>query len=229
MIRTRNLCKSFGLKPAVENVSLTIQRGEYAALLGVNGAGKTTLIRLLATLTRPTSGDIIVADADSRKNPQTIRRNIGVMSHAGFLYDDLTAEENLRFYGKMYNLDGLKERLELLLHQVGLLSRRHDPVRSFSRGMQQRLALARALLHDPPILLLDEPFAGLDVNAADMLKQLLDDLIASDHTVLLAVHDIDYALEKTHRILILRDGKLIADGPADNQNPATIREALRIQ
>jgi heme exporter protein A len=228
MIQTRNLCKSFGLKRAVENVTLTIQRGEYAALLGVNGAGKTTLIRLLATLTRPTFGDIVVADADSRKNPQTIRRNIGVMSHAGFLYDDLTAEENLRFYGKMYDLRDLEERIAHLLHQVGLLSRRHDRVRSFSRGMQQRLSLARALLHDPPILLLDEPFAGLDVNAADMLKKLLDDLIAHNHTVLLAVHDIDYALEKTHRILILRDGKLIADEPAGSQNPDAIREALRV-
>lgn len=226
MIHATTICKSFGAKRALENVSFAIERGEYVALLGVNGAGKTTLTRILATLTRPTSGSIEINGYSPKTRSEDIRRSIGLMSHASFLYGDLTAEENLRFYARMYNVDQRDSRTEMLLKRVGLLTRRHDRVRTFSRGMQQRLALARALLHSPPILLLDEPFSGLDINATEMLKRLLDELIAEDHTVLLTVHDIDYALKNAHRVLVLSDGKLINDEPARNLTHEQMREVL---
>ncbi len=226
MIKVDNIVKSFGGKTALDRVSFHIQRGEYVALLGANGAGKTTLTRILATLARPTLGQISIAGCSPKNDAQTIRRQIGVMSHHSFLYDDLTAEENLRFYGRMYGLSGLEGRINRLLTQVGLAKRRHDRTSTFSRGMQQRLSLARALLHEPPILLLDEPFAGLDVNATEMVKELLDESIAHDNTVLLTVHDIDYALEKTQRVLILNEGRLIFDQAVQSVSRQQIREAL---
>ncbi|RPI03145.1 MAG: heme ABC exporter ATP-binding protein CcmA [Calditrichaeota bacterium] len=229
MIRALNISKSFGLKNALDGISFEISAGEYVALLGVNGAGKTTLVNLLATLMRPTKGEIFIAGFSGKTQSLHLRRNIGVMSHAGFLYNDLSAEENLHFYGRMFDVPDLKKRAEDLLRKVGLYNRRDDRVRTFSRGMQQRLSLARTLLHNPAVLLLDEPFAGLDIHAADMLKRMLDELIAAHHTVLLTVHDIDYALEKTQRILILRDGKLVADLPTKMQSLHTIREELAIR
>jgi heme ABC exporter ATP-binding subunit CcmA len=225
MIHVQNIVKSYGPKRALDDVSFSIERGQYVALLGVNGAGKTTLTRILATLSRPSSGEVRVAGY-SRKHPDKIRQSIGVMSHSSFLYDDLSAEENLYFYGRMFGVTRLKERIDELLQQVGLTICRFDRVRTFSRGMQQRLSLARAMLHHPPILLLDEPFAGLDVNAADMVKELLDELIAEDKTVLLTVHDIQYALDNAARILILKEGKLLTDSLVENLTHEQVRRAL---
>ncbi|MBN1465760.1 heme ABC exporter ATP-binding protein CcmA [candidate division KSB1 bacterium] len=226
MIHVRNLSKKFGAKKALDEVSFAIAAGQYVALLGANGAGKTTLTRILATLARPSAGHIKIAGFDAKKEPVHIRQRVGVMTHASFLYDDLTAEENLHFYGRMYGVDDVKARITDLLNKVGLYTRRHDLVRIFSRGMQQRLSLARAILHQPPLLLLDEPFAGLDVNAADMLKQLLDTLIAGDCTVLLTVHDIDYALQNSSRTLILKEGKLIVDQATKDLRHHEVRRAL---
>ncbi len=225
MIHVNNIVKSFGSKRALDNVSFTVERGEYVALLGANGAGKTTLTRILATLSRPTSGDIKIAGY-SKKMANAIRQIIGVMSHYSFLYDDLTAEENLLFYGRMYGVSDRSNRTNDLLKQVGLYPRRYDKVGTFSRGMQQRLSLARAILHEPPILLLDEPFAGLDINAADMVKSLLDKLIAQDKTVFLTVHDIDYAIENSKRLLILKNGKLVVDQKTSDMSRDHVREVL---
>lgn len=226
MIQVRNLVKSFGSKRALDGVSFSIEHGEYVALLGANGAGKTTLTRILATLSRPSSGEIFIAGHSPKKEANLIRQKIGVMSHYSFLYDDLTAEENLLFYGRMYNVSDLKSKSLSLLKQVDLYTRRYDKVGTFSRGMQQRLSLARAILHDPPILLLDEPFAGLDINAAEMVKQLLDELIAKDKSVLLTVHDIDYAMQNARRLLMLKQGKLVVDSSKDNMTREQVREVL---
>ncbi len=227
MIHVDNIVKSFGSKTALDHISFRVQRGQYVALLGANGAGKTTLTRILATLTRPTSGEIRVASFSPKKDPQKIRSRIGVMSHHSYLYGDLSAEENLRFYGRMYGVKNLSVRMDTLLKKVGLIARRYDLVRTFSRGMQQRLSLARALLHEPSVLLLDEPFAGLDVNATEMVKELLDELIARDNTVLLTVHDIDYAMENAHRVLILKEGRLLLDQAVKDVSRHQIREALK--
>lgn len=226
MIAAKNIVKSFGSKTALDRVSFHIKRGEYVALLGANGAGKTTLTRILATLTRPSSGHIKIAAMAPKNEAQKIRSRIGVMSHSSFLYEDLTAEENLRFYGRMYGVDDLDSRITKLLQKVGLITRRYDRVQTFSRGMQQRLSLARALLHKPPILLLDEPFAGLDVNATEIVKELLDESIAQDNTVLLTVHDIDYAVQNAQRILLLKKGRLLFNQRVGELSRAQIREAL---
>ena len=228
MIQAENIVKSFAGKTALDHVSFDIKRGEYVALLGANGAGKTTLTRILAGLARPSSGQISIAGYSPKKDAQKIRSQIGVMSHHSFLYGDLTAEENLKFYGRMFGVANLESRLDKLLKKVGLATRRHDRVQTFSRGMQQRLSLARTLLHEPPILLLDEPFAGLDVNATEMVKDLLDESIAHDNTVLLTVHDIDYALEKTQRLLILKEGCLVIDKRVKDVSRDKVREALAI-
>jgi heme exporter protein A len=228
MIKVENIVKSFGSKTALDHVSFEIKRGEYVALLGANGAGKTTLTRILASLTRPSSGQINIANLSPKKDAQKIRTQIGVMSHHSFLYGDLSAEENLKFYGRMYGVDDLDERIKMLLKKVGLTTRRYDRVDTFSRGMQQRLSLARALLHQPPILLLDEPFAGLDVNATEMVKELLDESIAQDNTVLLTVHEIDYALEKTQRLIILKEGQIFLDKGVESVSRQQVREALAV-
>ncbi len=226
MIRVEHIYKQFGDTTALHDISFEIPAGQYTALLGANGAGKTTLIRLLAGLSRPSSGTIQMNHASTRNRNQQ-RRALGVMSHAGFLYDDLTAAENLQFYGRMYGVGNLQERITDLLRSVDLLRRRHDPVRQFSRGMRQRLSLARALLHRPPILLLDEPFNGLDIYAAEMLKNLLTALIAADTTVLLTTHDLDFARSQAHQLMVLQNGKLVLNRPAEEMAADTLRKQLR--
>jgi len=211
MINVKNISKSFASKHALQDITFQIQRGQFVTLLGANGAGKTTLTRILATLTRPTRGTARIAGHAIDKEPIAVRRQIGVMSHFSFLYGDLSAEENLHFYGKMYAVQNLQNRIDELLRQVNLHTRRYDLVRTFSRGMQQRLSLARAILHHPNILLLDEPFAGLDVNAHKMLNDLLHNFIAHDSTVLLTTHDIDYAVKNSHRLIIIKGGIVVAD------------------
>jgi heme exporter protein A len=168
-IQVRALTKSFGPHRVLRGVDLAVGPGEFVALLGPNGAGKTTLIRTIATLGRPTAGDVLVNGHSVRGDTGRVRRDLGLVSHQTFLYGDLTAEENLRFYGALYRMAGLDERIDYLLGKVGLSERRRDAVRTFSRGMQQRLSIARAILHDPPILLLDEPDTGLDQQAIRML------------------------------------------------------------
>ena len=227
MIRVENVSKSFGGKHALRGVDFRIAEGEYVALLGVNGAGKTTLIKILATLSRPTSGQIAIAGDSLQERPARVRRLIGVMSHQTFLYGDLSADENLRFYARMYGVSDADRRIDELLHQVNLHTRRYDLVRTFSRGMQQRLSLARALLHRPKILLLDEPFAGLDINAAAMLSELLQKSIAEDSTVLITTHDIRFALDRARRILLIKDGRITADEPSSSLSFQGIAELLK--
>jgi heme exporter protein A len=173
MIELRKLTKSFGSKYALRGVSLRVMPGESLVIFGPNGAGKSTLIRILSSLSRPTSGTVHIGGFDLATHADGIRRHLGVVSHAPLLYDSLTAEENLRFFAGLYGMSGPEPRITALLGQVGLTTRRGDLVRTFSRGMVQRLAIARALLHDPQVLLLDEPDTGLDPQAAEMLHDLL--------------------------------------------------------
>ena len=173
MIELRKLTKSFGSKYALRGVNLRVMPGESLVIFGPNGAGKSTLIRILSSLSRPTSGTVHIGGLDLATHADGIRRHLGVVSHAPLLYDSLTAEENLRFFAGLYGMSKPEARITLLLSQVGLTTRRGDLVRTFSRGMVQRLAIARALLHDPQVLLLDEPDTGLDPQAAEMLHDLL--------------------------------------------------------
>ena len=176
MIALRKLTKAFGSKVALRGIDLTVAPGESVVVFGPNGAGKTTLIRILCSLSRPTSGSVQIGGLALSTHAEGIRRHLGVVSHAPLLYDSLTAEENLRFFARLYNLPDAGPRINAMLERVGLTGRRGDLVRTFSRGMVQRLAIARALIHDPEVLLLDEPDTGLDPQAAEMLHRLLAEL-----------------------------------------------------
>jgi len=198
-------------------LSIRIEPGERVALLGPNGAGKTTLLRLLSTLLQPSSGQLRLFGRDPRREGSAVRSRIGVVAHQSLLHPDLTAAENLRYFAGLYDLVDAGERIGAALQAVDLAARAQDRVRSFSRGMQQRLALARALLHQPELLLLDEPDAGLDVRALDLLPRVLagsDALGASGVTVIFTTHQIDRALALARRVLVMVAGRIVFDGPA---------------
>lgn len=224
MIEVRNLTKSFGPRAALAGVDLRIEPGEFVTLVGPNGAGKTTLLRVLATLTRPTSGTVRIAGLDPVRRGAEIRRQIGFLSHRTLLYEDLTAEQNLHFYARMYDLGEGSTRIAHLLERVGLAARRHDLVRTFSRGMQQRLAVARAVLHQPQVLLLDEPYTGLDPNAAQVLTDLLAELAGEGCTVLLTTHNLGRGLAVGHRVVVLARGHLVYDERREAITPTTFPE-----
>jgi heme exporter protein A len=206
MIEVRRLVKSFGLKSVLRGLDFQVERGEFVALVGPNGAGKTTFLRILSSLSRPTLGEVRVAGFRLPSQAAEVRRILGVVSHQPLLYGDLTAEENLRFYGRMYGIRGLQGRVAAVLETVGLASRRRDLVRQFSRGMQQRLAIARAILHDPDVMLFDEPHTGLDPEAAAMLDGVLSQVAARGRTVVMTSHDLGRAAELATRIDILSKG-----------------------
>ena len=226
-VEVRGLVKRFGSKVALDGVDLDVAEGEFLTLVGPNGAGKTTLIRILAALTRPTRGSVRVAGCDLTKQGNEVRRRIGLASHQTLLYGGLSAEENLRFYGRMYEVPQLEERITALLQRVDLDHRRHDLVRTFSRGMQQRLSIARALLHDPAILLLDEPYTGLDQHAAEVLKEVLVSLGGRSRTVLMTTHNLERGLELCDRAAILVNGRLVHQASKGDLEMDSFQEAYR--
>lgn len=223
MIEVKNLVKAFGRRVVLHGIDLRVEAGQSVVLLGPNGAGKTTLIRIIAGLSRITSGQVRLGGHDVSKAGDALRRYIGFVSHNPLVYDSLTGEENLRFFGRMYDVPDLARRIDEVLERVGLRARRRDVVRTYSRGMVQRLAIARAILHDPPILLLDEPDTGLDQQAADMLRRLLEELGSSDRTVLLTTHNLERGIEWADRALILNSGRIRFDASTSNLSSAEMR------
>ena len=206
VIETRALTKNFGLKPVLRGVDLDVAPGEFVVLFGPNGAGKTTLLRILATLSKPSFGRAAVAGFPLPAGAGEVRRRLGVVSHHTLIYGDLTAEENLRFYARMYGVPSPGKRIAEVLRQVGLSARRRDLARTFSRGMQQRLAIGRAVLHDPEVMLFDEPYTGLDQDASAMLDGVLREVAARGRTVLMTTHDLARGLAVADRVLILSRG-----------------------
>jgi len=190
MIEVRQLVKAFGPKVVLRGLNFDVGEGEFVALLGPNGAGKTTFLRILATLSRPKMGKVVLGGWQLPSQAGAVRRILGVVSHQPLLYGDLSAEENLRFYARMYGLEDGEARIAEVLRLVGLHRRRRDLVREFSRGMQQRLAIGRAILHRPKVLLFDEPHTGLDQEAAGMLDGLLREVAAEGRTVVMTSHDL---------------------------------------
>jgi heme exporter protein A len=227
MIEIRNLVKTFGPRVALADVDLSVEAGEFVTLVGPNGAGKTTLLRILATLTRPTSGTVRFGGLDLAKAGEEIRRRIGFLSHRTLLYEDLTAVQNLRFYARMYDLDDGSARVAELLERVALAARQRDLVRTFSHGMQQRLAVARAVLHRPQILLLDEPYTGLDTQAAQTLTDLLSELIGEGCAVLLTTHNLERGLAVGQRVVVLDRGRVVHDVLRTEVDPATFPAVYR--
>ena len=209
MIQIQGLVKSFGHTYALQGVDLEMAQGEFLTIVGPNGAGKTTLLRILATLAKPTDGLVRIDGLDLASRGNEIRRRIGFVSHQSLIYANLTAEENLRFYGRIYDVPALEERVETLLNLVGLEARRHDPARNLSRGMLQRLAIARAIIHQPTLMLLDEPYTGLDQQATEMLRQLLQTVSTESRTVIMTTHDLQRALELCDRLAILAKGRIV--------------------
>jgi heme exporter protein A len=229
MIELRKLTKAFGSKVALRGVDLRVAAGESLVIFGPNGAGKSTLIRILSSLSRPTSGTVRIGGYDLATHAEGIRRYLGVVSHAPLLYDSLTAEENLRFFGRLYSVANLEGRVGDMLSRVGLAHRRGDLVRTFSRGMVQRLAIARALLHEPQVLLLDEPDTGLDPQAAEMLHGLLAALSgrsgesANQRTIVTVTHSIERGLAIADRVIILANGRIAFDASARGMTAVEFR------
>ncbi|MBN1873656.1 MAG: heme ABC exporter ATP-binding protein CcmA, partial [Anaerolineae bacterium] len=217
MIRVEHLSKSFGVRAALDDVSFTVAPGEFVILVGPNGAGKTTLLRILATLSRPTSGTVCIAGLDPLQQGIPARQQIGFLSHRTLLYEDLTAEQNLAFYARVYGVPDAEARIANLLARVDLTSRRHDWVQTYSRGMQQRLAIARALLHYPRLLLLDEPYAGLDPIAAGALTSLLTGLVDDGCTLVLTTHNLEMAGAVGKRAIVLNHGRVVHDAPLPDE------------
>jgi heme exporter protein A len=204
------LIKRFGLKTVLRGLDFQVAQGEFVALLGPNGAGKTTFLRVLASLSRPTLGEVRIAGYHLPAQAAAVRRRLGVVSHQPLLYGDLTAEENLRFYGRMYGVAELDGRIAEVLALVGLANRRRDLVRTFSRGMQQRLAIGRAVLHDPEVVLFDEPHTGLDQDASLMLDNVLREVAARGRTVVMTSHDLARSAELASRFDVLSRGTIAA-------------------
>lgn len=225
-IRAVGISRRYGAALALRNIDLTLAAGESLALTGPNGAGKTTLIRVLATALRPSAGSLEIAGIDAVRQPGRARRLIGVVGHQPYLYGDLTVRENLRFYGRLYGLASPGVRISQVLSTVGLESRADEPVRNLSRGMQQRASLARAILHQPEVLLLDEPETGLDEAAQDLLGRLIGEWAASGRSIVLASHRLDWAQRLTDRALVLDRG-FIACEVIRGTAPASLADAYR--
>ncbi len=211
-VSVEGVTKRFGPITALHSISLVVPEGAALALIGPNGAGKSTLLKLMSTLARPSDGRVRIRGVDTREAPEEVRSDLGLISHQTLLYDDLTARENLSFYSRMYGLENPADRVGDVLQTVGLWERGDDRVRTFSRGMKQRLAIARATLHDPAILLLDEPFSGLDAAARELLSRMVLDLRQGGRTLVLVTHDQHQALALSDQYAILNRGRLVSQG-----------------
>ena len=207
-IAVEGLEKSYREWPVLWDLDLTVPWGETLALFGANGAGKTTLLRILSTSVRPDGGTVRIAGRDLRGQTAGVRRRIGVVGHRSFLYEDLTPQENLTYYARLYGVEDRDGRVREALERVGLGSRANHRVRTLSNGMQKRAAIARAILHRPDVLLLDEPEAGLDRDSRRMLGELLADWTAEGRSAVLTTHDVNLGLALGHRAAVLTGGRL---------------------
>ncbi|MEW5830594.1 MAG: heme ABC exporter ATP-binding protein CcmA [Chloroflexota bacterium] len=230
MIEVRKLVKRFGLKTVLRGLDFEVQPGEFVALLGPNGAGKTTFLRILSSLARPSLGEVKIAGYKLPGQAAAVRARLGVVSHMPLLYADLTAEENLRFYARLYGLQNQELRITEVLEMVGLDNRRRDLVRTYSRGMQQRLAIGRAVLHDPDVMLFDEPYTGLDQDASTMLDQVLKSVASQGRTVVMTSHDLARSEDLATRFDVLSRGVITAstsrEGLGSNNVLAFYKQAL---
>src|SRR5207249_9649999 len=207
-LESEDIRKTFGHFTALGGVTLGVKRGEFLALFGRNGAGKTTFLKIAATLMRHTHGKLCVEGIDIHEEPEKARRHIGFLSHNTYLYRDLNPVENLQFFSRLYGMPDSEERILSLLDRVGLRRRASDPVRAFSRGLHQRLGIARLMLHDPTVILLDEPYTGLDANAVEILNQILDQAASAGKTIVLTSHDLEQGLRAATRAAIIDRGKI---------------------
>ena len=228
-IKVEGLSKAFGLRKALDGVAFELPHGAFLSVFGPNGAGKTTLLRVLATLARPSGGRAVVAGVDLGEAPDEVRSRIGLVSHAPMLYPDLTAQENLLLYARLYGVPDPEARVAHLLDAVGLSHRRLDAVRTFSRGMTQRVSIARALVHDPQVVLLDEPYSGLDPHAVEVVDGLLDAARAdrADRTLVMVSHDLAKGYQMCTHALVLARGRVVSFAPKDQLDYETFSALYR--
>ena len=228
VVRAAGLSKVIDERPVLHDIDLVVEPGQSVALLGANGAGKSTLLKVLATLAPPSSGTLNLFGVPTTKDAAALRARIGLIGHQSMLYRDLSARQNLEFFGRLYDVAEPRTRAEELLAAIGLLDRADDPVKTFSRGMAQRVAIARAIVHDPQLLLADEPFDGLDAPSTAVLEQILADLHESGKTLILANHDITQSLRLTDRTVVLRTGEVaINERSRDLHSAAVLAEMER--
>ncbi|GAB4284961.1 MAG: ABC transporter ATP-binding protein [Coriobacteriia bacterium] len=225
-LEVRDLTRAFGVRKALDGVSLEVPSGAFLSIFGPNGAGKTTLVKVLTTLLNPTSGSASVCGLDVVAEAVALRHRIGLISHNPLLYPDLTAEENLLFFADLYGVRDAEERARELLEAVELDHRRLDLTRTFSRGMLQRLSIARALLHRPDVLFLDEPYSGLDPHAMDILDHLIAQ-IRGEHTFVMISHDLDKGLQLCSHALILASGRVVLYEERDALDESAFKETYR--
>jgi heme ABC exporter ATP-binding subunit CcmA len=228
-VELSGVTRAYAAKPVLRGVNLSLARGRTFALLGPNGAGKTTLLRILATLTRPDAGRVRIAGLDALREGDAVRRNTGYVGHQPYLYDELTARENLVFFARMYGVAEPAKRAAALLERVGLAARAGDRARTLSRGQQQRLALARGTLHEPRVLLLDEPDTGLDEQAGALLADLLAERTAAGQTTLLTTHNLERALALADEVVILARGRIVYSAETADTDLASLRQAYQQQ
>lgn len=209
LISVNHVHKRYDRRPVLRGVDLDVAAGQVTALLGANGAGKTTLMRIISGLARPDRGEIALGGVKMSRSLHELRRYIGLVTHLPLLYDSLSGWENLAFFARMYDIGDEHQRIETVLRDVDLWSRRNDAVRTYSRGMIQRLAIGRAILHNPPVLLLDEPDTGLDPASAAMLHKLIRSLGASNRAILLTTHNLDRAVNWADTVCLLVNGRIV--------------------
>ena len=226
-IHTQGLMKRYGNRPVLRNIDLDLPWGEVLSLFGPNGAGKTTMIRLLAGLTRATTGSIRIGGIDLERNGVDVRRMLGVVTHQTFLYDELTARENLLFYARMYALTNINERIEKVSATLGSTSYLDTRVRTLSNGMQKRVSLARAVLHRPRLLILDEPEAGLDQEGLELVEALLATHKADGGSAIVTTHNVERGLGIADRVIILSSGRISYDEDASSLEANSFREAYK--
>ncbi|MFJ5715577.1 ABC transporter ATP-binding protein [Neobacillus sp. NPDC093127] len=229
MIEIKKLTKQADNKLILRGVDLSIKKGETVAILGPNGAGKSTLLKVLATLIKPTSGLIKINSLDLKKNHLEIKKLLGYLPHSSLLYDHYSPLENLVFFGNIYGVDDVEQRAIKLVKEVGLSFFLNEPVKNFSRGMIQRIAIARAIIHDPEILLLDEPHTGLDQGAISILNNVILSMKEKGATTLMVTHDFKQAAEICDRIIIVKNGKIVDDFKIENRNLGFVSEKYELQ
>lgn len=225
-IETKKLTKVFGDRKALDKVSIEVPEGAFLSIFGPNGAGKTTLVRTLATLSRATSGTALVAGFDAKEEPDKVREHIGLISHNPMLYPDLTAMENLMFTAQLYGVVNTEKRVRELLRAVELDHRRFDVVRTFSRGMTQRLSIARALMNDPDVVFLDEPYAGLDPHAVEIFDGLIEQL-RDGRTFIMVSHDLQKGFDVCTHALVLARGRVVSYAPKEDIDFEQFRQLYR--
>jgi heme exporter protein A len=213
-LEVEHLSKRFGSTLALNDITWSVDQGTSVVLFGPNGAGKTTLLRLCATLLRPSSGRVRVLGLDAAKDGAAMRRRIAVLGHESWLYPDLSPRENLRFYARLFGVTSPTARVDALIDRLGLVGWSHRPVGTLSRGLVQRCALARVLLHEPELLFLDEPFTGLDLDARDLLCDVLREAHQRGTTLLMSTHDISLGLSLCSTAIVLVRGRIAWTGPA---------------